>query len=129
MLIIDSKKLNILLLGDSEAEYLGINIKALKKRIIICTVLSVGVSVSISGIIGFVGLVVPHLIRLTFGSDNRWLIPLSALLGALLLLIADTFARTIVSPAELPVGIITSLIGGPFFLWLLVKQYSNKFTV
>ncbi|MFT6258877.1 MAG: iron complex transport system permease protein [Rickettsiales bacterium] len=129
MLIIDSKKLNILLLGDSEAKYLGINIKSLKKRIIICTVLSVGASVSISGIIGFVGLVVPHLIRLTFGSDNRWLIPLSALLGALLLLIADTFARTIVSPAEVPVGIITSLIGGPFFLWLLVKQYSNKFGV
>lgn len=129
MLMKDAHRLNILLLGDHEAQYLGVNIKSVKKRIIICTVLSVGVSVAVSGIIGFVGLVIPHLIRLIFGSDHKLLLPASALLGAILLLVADTFARNIVSPAEMPVGIVTSLIGGPFFLWLLLRQYSGRFGI
>ncbi|MFT7235501.1 MAG: iron complex transport system permease protein [Methylophagaceae bacterium] len=117
-----AKQLNILLLGEQEAHYLGVDIHRLKLVVIMTTALSVGVAVAVSGIIGFVGLVVPHLIRLTLGPDHRLLIPASALLGAILLLIADTFARTVVSPAEMPVGIITSMIGGPFFLWLLMKQ-------
>jgi iron complex transport system permease protein len=121
-----AKQLNILLLGEQEAHYLGVDIKRLKLVVIMTTALSVGAAVAVSGIIGFVGLVVPHLIRLTLGPDHRLLIPASALLGAILLLIADTFARTAVSPAEMPVGIITSMIGGPFFLWLLMKKNSMR---
>ena len=83
---------------------------------------AVGAAVAVSGIIGFVGLVVPHLLRLTIGPDHRRLLPAAALAGALLLLVADTVARTIVAPAEMPVGILTSLIGGPFFLYLIVKN-------
>lgn len=123
----NAQKLNILLLGEHEAQHLGVDSQRLKYIIIICTAFSVGAAVAVSGIIGFVGLVVPHLIRLTIGPDHRLLIPASALLGALLLVIADTCARSIVSPAEMPVGIITSLIGGPFFLWLLVKQFAGRF--
>ncbi len=126
LLIKNARKLNVLLLGEQEAQYLGIDSENLKRIIIICTALSVGAAVAVSGIIGFVGLVVPHLIRLTVGPDHHLLIPASALLGAILLLAADTFARTIISPAEMPVGILTSLIGGPFFLWLLMKQYAGR---
>lgn len=129
LLIKNAQKLNILLLGEQEAQHLGVDSERLKYVIIICTALSVGAAVAVSGIIGFVGLVVPHLIRLTIGPDHRLLIPASALLGAILLLAADTFARTIVSPAEMPVGILTSLIGGPFFLWLLIKQYAGRFGI
>ena len=129
LLIKNAQKLNILLLGEQEAQHLGVDSEKLKYVIIICTALSVGAAVAVSGIIGFVGLVVPHLIRLTIGPDHRLLIPASALLGAILLLVADTFARTIVSPAEMPVGILTSLIGGPFFLWLLIKQYAGRFGI
>lgn len=125
----DAKQLNILLLGDQEAQYLGVDSERLKRRIIICTALAVGAAVSVSGIIGFIGLVVPHLLRLTIGSDHRFLIPASAILGALLLLIADTIARTIVAPAEMPVGVLTSLIGGPFFLWLLIKQQAGRLSL
>lgn len=117
-----AKQLNILVLGEQEAHYLGVNIKHIKRVVIITTALAVGAAVAVSGIIGFVGLVIPHLIRLTLGPDHRFLIPASALLGATLLLIADTFSRMVVAPAEMPVGVITSLIGGPFFLWLLVRQ-------
>lgn len=126
IMIKNSRALNIMLLGENEAKYLGVNCDRLKKVIIICAALSVGASVAVSGIIGFVGLVVPHLVRLTIGADHRMLIPASAILGAILLLIADTFARTIVAPAEMPVGVITSLIGGPFFLWLLARQYKGR---
>ncbi|CAN0098159.1 unnamed protein product, partial [Chrysoparadoxa australica] len=120
-------QLNLLLLGEQEAHYLGINIKRLQYIIITCTELVVGVSVAVSGIIGFIGLVIPHLVRLSIGPDHRVLIPASTILGALLLVVADTFARTIVAPAEMPVGIITSMLGGPFFLWLLLKQNMTKF--
>lgn len=129
ILIRNARALNLLLLGENEARHLGVDSERLKYVIIICTALSVGAAVAVSGIIGFVGLVVPHLIRLTIGPDHRLLIPGSALLGAILLIIADTFARTVVSPAEMPVGIITSIIGGPFFLWLLIKQYSGRFGI
>lgn len=129
LLIKYAKQLNILLLGEQEAHYLGVNIQRLKMVVIMTTALSVGSAVAVSGIIGFVGLVVPHLIRLTIGPDQRLLIPASALLGAILLVSADTISRTIVSPAEMPVGIITSLIGGPFFLWLLLKQNTSRVNV
>ena len=119
--------INILLLGEDEARHLGIDADRLKRVIVVCAALSVGAAVAVSGIIGFVGLVVPHLVRLTIGPDHRLLIPASAVLGGILLLVADTCARTVVAPAEMPVGILTSLIGGPFFLWLLFKQYAGRF--
>ena len=119
--------INILLLGEDEARHLGIDADRLKRIIVVCAALSVGAAVAVSGIIGFVGLVVPHLVRLTIGPDHRLLIPASAVLGGILLLVADTCARTVVAPAEMPVGILTSLIGGPFFLWLLFKQYAGRF--
>jgi iron complex transport system permease protein len=121
----NSKNLDIFLLGEDEAKYLGINVKKLKILVLSFASLLVAVCVSFSGIIGFVSLVVPHLIRLMIGPNNKILIPLSAILGAILLLISDTIARTINAPAEIPVGIITSLIGAPFFLWLLIKQFKG----
>jgi len=114
--------LNALLLGEAEARHLGINVESLKRQLIVLTALGVGVAVANSGIIGFVGLVVPHLIRLWLGPDHRALLPLSALCGALLLLVSDFLARILVQPAELPVGLITTLLGAPFFLALLIQQ-------
>lgn len=129
VLIRNGRILNVLLLGEEEAQHLGVDSGRLKYTVIICTALAVGAAVALSGIIGFVGLVTPHLIRLLISSDNRVLIPASAILGALLLIVADTFARTLLMPAEIPVGILTSLIGGPFFLWLLAKQYRGRFGI
>ena len=114
--------LNAMLLGESEARHLGINVQKVKLRLIILTAMAVGVAVSVAGIIGFVGLVVPHLIRIMVGPDHRVLLPASAMLGASLLLFADMVARTIVAPAELPIGIVTALMGAPFFMSLLWQQ-------
>ena len=114
--------LNALVLGECEARYLGISVETLKYRLIVLAAVGVGISVAYAGIIGFIGLVVPHLGRLLTGPDHRSLIPLSALCGALLLLIADLLARTLVQPAELPVGLVTALLGAPFFLALLIQQ-------
>lgn len=117
-----SRGLNALLLGEMEARHLGISVEKLKRRIVILTAAAVGAAVSISGVIGFVGLVVPHLLRLMIGPDNRFLLPGSAILGAVLLLGADLVARNIVTPAELPIGVVTATLGAPFFLWLLLKN-------
>lgn len=119
-----SKQMNVMLLGENEAKYLGINTQFVKKAIIILATLGIGASVAVSGIIGFVGLVVPHLLRLIIGPDHRFLMPGSIILGALLLLASDLFARMVVIPAELPIGIVTSAIGAPFFLWLLIRNRS-----
>ena len=116
-----AKQLNLLQLGDEEAHYLGVNVKRTKLFLLLLSALLVGVAVSVSGIIGFVGLVVPHLIRLQIGADHRWLIPGAALGGACLLLLSDTIARTAVAPTEMPIGLLTSLIGGPYFLWLILQ--------
>jgi iron complex transport system permease protein len=117
-----SKNLNLLLLGEEEARYLGLDVETFKIKLIAIVALCVGVTVAFTGLIGFIGLMVPHLIRMMFGADNRIVIPCSALLGASLLTSADTLARIAVIPAELPVGLVTSLLGGPFFLWLLLKN-------
>ncbi|WP_275919615.1 iron ABC transporter permease [Aeromonas sp. 2HA2] len=117
----DANPLNALLLGEGEARHLGVNVQSLKRRLILLTAAGVGVAVAVAGMIGFVGLVVPHLVRLLAGPNHVRLLPLSALLGAALLLGADMLARTLMAPAELPVGIITALLGAPFFIWLLVK--------
>ena len=111
--------LNVYLLGEREAEHLGLDVKRLKQQVIVLSALGVGAAVSVTGIIGFVGLAAPHIVRLFAGGDHRAVLPGSALLGALLLICGDLIARTAVSPAELPIGILTSALGGPFFLWLL----------
>lgn len=117
-----ARSLNVILLGESEARHLGINTERLKWQAICLVALAVGSTVAIAGGIGFVGLVVPHLLRLTTGADHRYLLVNSALLGANLILGADLVARNIVSPAEIPIGIVTALIGAPFFIWLLLKK-------
>jgi len=116
------RSINALLLGESEAHLLGVNVAQLKYLIIFLVCIMVGTSVSLTGMIGFVGLVVPHLCRLLLGADNRKVIVGSMLLGATLLLAADLISRTVVSPAELPIGIVTSIVGGPFFLSLLYRS-------
>ena len=116
-----ARSINALLLGESEAHLLGVNVERLKLLIIVLVCIMVGTSVSLTGMIGFVGLVVPHLCRQLFGADNRKVITASFLLGATLLLAADLLSRTIVAPAELPIGIVTSILGGPFFLTLLYR--------
>lgn len=112
--------LNALALGEAEAYHSGVDVERTKRMIIFFSALAVGVSVSLSGIIGFVGLVIPHLIRVMFHSDNRLVLPASVLGGAWLLVISDVIARTIVSPAELPIGVVTALTGSPFFIALLL---------
>ena len=117
-----AKSLNAFLLGESEARHLGIDVQRIKRQLIFLTALGVGVSVALAGLIGFVGLVIPHMVRLLIGPDHRALLPASALAGASLLLIADSIARVVVLPAELPTGILTALLGAPFFVMLLLKQ-------
>jgi iron complex transport system permease protein len=114
--------LNAFALGEAEAGHLGYDVERLKHRLIVLSALAAGASVAVAGIIGFVGLVVPHLVRLALGADHRLLMPASALLGGSLLVAADILARTLVVPAELPIGIVTSLAGGPVFLWLLLRR-------
>lgn len=114
--------LNAFLLGEREADFLGFNADHVKRLILFTTALMTGVIVAFTGVIGFVGLVVPHLVRLAFGPDHRLVLPASFLLGASLLVGADIAARLAVLPAELPIGVVTSLVGGPFFFWLLMRQ-------
>ncbi|MEO1166391.1 MAG: iron chelate uptake ABC transporter family permease subunit, partial [Chloroflexota bacterium] len=113
---------NALLLGEAEAGHLGINVERVKTIVVVLVAMAVGAGVAVTGIIGFVGLVVPHLLRLFAGPDHRIVLPGSALLGASLLVGADLLARTIVVPAEIPIGIVTALVGGPFFLYLLLRD-------
>jgi iron complex transport system permease protein len=116
-------ELEIMQLGDKESAYLGVPIERIKRTSIIMVCLMVGSSVAFTGLIGFVGLVVPHLIRLNVPTIGfKQLLILSGLVGSILLLLADTLARTIISPSELPIGILTAIMGAPFFLWLLVKN-------
>ena len=115
------RNLDILQLGESEAKRLGVNVKSLKYRIIFASAASVGASVSLSGMIGFVGLVVPHLLRLLSGVNHTYVVMGSALLGSSLMVFADLLSRLLIQPAELPVGLITSAIGSPFFLWLIFR--------
>ncbi|MEN0060637.1 MAG: iron ABC transporter permease [Myxococcota bacterium] len=114
--------LNALLLGEAEAGHLGVNVEQLKRFAVLLVALMVGSSVATTGVIGFVGLVVPHLCRLALGPDHRTLLPASLLAGPALLVGADVLSRTIVAPAELPIGIVTTVLGSPFFLWLLLRS-------
>lgn len=121
-----SRRLNLLQLGDEDAHYLGVNVRKTQLQLLLLSALLVGVAVAVTGIIGFIGLVIPHLLRLHVGADHRWLLPGSALGGACLLLLADTLARTLVAPAEMPVGLLTSLLGGPYFLWLILRPATRR---
>ncbi len=117
-----ARGLNLFLLGEAEAGHLGVDVESLKRRGIALAALAVGASVAVTGVIGFVGLVVPHLVRLIGGPDHRGVVPGAALLGGTLLLLADIFARTAAAPAEVPIGVVTALIGAPFLLWLLRRR-------
>ncbi len=114
-----SRDLNALLLGEEPAHHLGIDVVALKKLILFFASLLAGISVAFAGTIGFVGLIIPHITRLLFGPDHRILLPASALIGGIFLVLSDTLARILIAPAEIPVGVITAFFGAPFFLYLL----------
>lgn len=114
--------LNALALGEAQASHMGFDVQRLKRLTVLATALATGAAVAVAGGIGFVGIVVPHLLRLANGPDHRRLLPQSALLGAILLVLADLVSRQIVAPAELPIGIITALLGAPVFLWILLRQ-------
>lgn len=114
-----ARDLNILLTGEESAQSLGIDVEKTKTYILLLGTFITAISVSVSGIIGFVGLIIPHIVRLLIGPDHRILLPASALLGSIFMIFADTIARTLISPIEIPVGIITALFGGPFFIYLL----------
>jgi iron complex transport system permease protein len=114
--------LDALALGEREAGHVGVDVERLKRRLVAQVALAVGASVAISGTVGFVGLVAPHIVRLLLGPAHRTLLPAAALFGGAFVVLADALARTIVSPAELPIGVLTALVGGPFFLWLLAGR-------
>ncbi|MGT8855693.1 FecCD family ABC transporter permease [Enterobacter sp. 186315] len=114
--------LNLLQLGEEEAHYLGVDVKGVQRILLLCSALLVAAAVAVSGVIGFIGLVVPHLMRMWLGADHRAVVPGSVLAGAALLLVADTVARTLVAPAEMPVGLLTSILGAPWFLWLIFRR-------
>jgi iron complex transport system permease protein len=122
VLFLNARVLNVLQLGDTQAQQLGVPVERVTMILIAAASLITAAAVATSGIIGFVGLIVPHAVRLIWGPDHRFLLPMSALVGATFLIIADTFARTLLAPTELPVGIITSFCGAPFFLYLLRQK-------
>ncbi|MEM6763598.1 MAG: iron ABC transporter permease [Bacteroidota bacterium] len=127
ILVSFSQAFNAILLGEKEAIYLGIEVEKVKSRVILLAALIVGVCISVSGLIGFIGLVIPHLIRLLKGTDYRYLLISSSLLGAIFMILADTIARTIIAPGELPIGILSAMVGAPFFLWILIKTQRQQF--
>lgn len=129
VLMYKARDLNLLSLGDEAAAELGVEVNALRRTIFIASSVMIGAAVSVSGIISFVGLIVPHVLRLAFGSDHRLLLPASLLGGAAFMVIADLAARVVISPAEIPVGAITALCGGPFFIYMLRRQEHRPFSL
>ena len=122
-----ARALNLLQLGEEDAFYNGLDVLRTQQCLLVGNALLVGTAVSFTGIIGFIGLVIPHLVRMIWGSDHRWLLPGSMVIGALLLLLSDTLARTLVQPAEMPVGLLTSLLGAPWFFILIIKQLRARY--
>lgn len=127
VLLLLGHPLNVLQFGDEQAQQLGIPVQKVRIVIIVAATLVTAAAVAYAGVIGFVGLVIPHIVRILWGGDYRRLLPLSMICGASLLLITDVAARTISAPQEIPVGIITSLIGAPFFLWVLKRSKSQNY--
>ncbi|MGB0911423.1 MAG: FecCD family ABC transporter permease [Nitrospirales bacterium] len=123
-----AQSLNLLTLGEEAARSLGVEVERVKKMVFFATALMTGAVVAFSGVIGFVGLIVPHAVRLALGADHRLLLPLAALTGGMFLMAADTVARTLFSPAEIPVGVVTALVGGPIFLYLLMNRRAQLVT-
>ncbi len=117
-----ARPLNVILLGESDAAHLGVDVEKIKWKVIFFVALAVGAAVAVTGAIGFVGLIVPHLLRMTTGVDHRHLLINSALLGAAMLVGGDVVSRGVLSPAEIPIGIVTAIVGVPFFIWLLIKK-------
>jgi len=117
-----ARNLNLLALGEETARGLGLAVERVKHLIFLTTALVTGAVVAVSGLIGFVGMVVPHAMRMVLGADHRLLLPAAALFGGVFLMVADTVARSLLSPTELPVGVITALCGGPFFIYLLIRH-------
>jgi iron complex transport system permease protein len=122
-----ARDLNLLLLGEETAQHTGVEVEQVKRIVLSASALLAAAAVSVSGIIGFVGLIIPHVVRLVVGPDHRRLIPLSALAGALLVVLADVLARTLAAPSEIPIGIITSALGCPFFLFLIARRSDIAF--
>jgi iron complex transport system permease protein len=122
VLLLQARPLNALLAGEEAAVGLGVNIEHFRIQLFVVTSLMIGTVVAISGAIGFVGLMIPHIVRLLVGADHRRVLPIVALLGGIYLVVVDLIGRTMIAPQELPVGIVTAAIGGPFFLWLLRQQ-------
>ena len=120
-----ARHLNLLQLGDTEAQYLGVDTERVKRRLIFLNTLMVAAATSMVGVIAFIGLLVPHLLRLLRGSDNRYVITGSALLGGIVMIAADMVSRIIIAPAEMPIGIISAFIGAPLFLWMLLQNRIN----
>ncbi len=121
-----SKALNALALGEAQALHMGIHTGRLKYSIIVLATMAVGASVAVSGLIGFIGLVIPHIIRMAFTADNRLVIPASVLAGGTVLVLADLLARTLVVPAELPIGILTGMIGTPVFMYIIIQERKKR---
>lgn len=122
LIYVFSRDLNLMLTGDETATNLGIEVDKVKKIVLIISSIIIAACVSVSGIIGFVGLIIPHMIRILVGPDHRILLPFTTLGGAIFMIISDTLARTLVPPAEIPVGAITSIFGAPYFIYLLIKN-------
>lgn len=126
VLMINYRGLNLLLLGDESAGALGVNVRSLQKILVLVASLMAGVTIAVSGSIGFVGLMVPHFTRLLVGGDHKKVLPVSALLGGILVVWVDVAARMVIAPEELPVGILTAVIGGPVFIWMLKRSNKEK---
>ncbi len=120
--LVSAQGLNVLQLGEESAAQLGLRVEVFKLALIAAATLATAAAVSVSGIIGFVGLIVPHTVRLITGPDHRTLLPLAAVVGAVFMVAADLVARTVIAPAEVPIGVITAIVGGPFFLWLMRRK-------
>ena len=122
ILITEGKALNAMMLGEKDAQHLGIPVEKIKKRIVVLTALMVGTCVAFTGNIGFVGLIVPYILRLIFKSNYHIILPMSAIFGSILLLSADTISRTIAAPSEIPIGILTAFMGAPIFIAILIRS-------
>jgi iron complex transport system permease protein len=129
LLMFRARDLNLLSLGDETAAEMGVEVEKLRRTIFFATSIMIGAAVSVSGIISFVGLIVPHVLRLALGADHRLLLPASLIGGAAFMVIADLIARTVIAPTEIPVGAITALCGGPFFIYMLRRQSKQPFSL